>query len=166
MSRGRAVDAEVTSEPRPGSGLLEPTLGAVDAVVADALVVGLCRDVRPLAGLLGILDWRLCGRLSRLVEAGEITGAVDERVMVPTAGMLKVPFVVVSGWGSPADARADGAARIAGIGAMLEQLKAAKVAFAFPEPARALIHLAPEVERVLGPRLAACFGADPLPPLS
>ena len=166
MSRGRAVDAEVTSEPRPGSGLLEPSLGAVDSLVVDSIVVGLCRGVRPLAGLLGILDWRLCGRLSSLVAEGQITGASDERVLIPTGARLAVPRVVVYGWGSPAEAKADGALRVEHIATMLEQLRAARVAFAFPEPARPLVHLAPEVERLLGRRLMVCFGADPLPPLS
>ncbi len=166
MSRGRAVDAQVTSEPRPGSGLLEPTLAAIDSLVVDSIVVGVCRDVRPLAGLLGVLDWRLCGRLSRLVAAGDITGATDERVLIPTGGQLAVPRIVVYGWGSPADAKASGAARIEGIATMIEQLKAARVAFAFPEPARPLVHLAPEVERQLSRRLVVCFGADPLPPLA
>ncbi len=165
MSRTRADDAEVKAEQRPGGRLLEPSLAAVDALAVDSIVVGLCRDVRPLAGLLGVIDWRLCGRLSRLVEAGTITGDVDEKVLFPTGGRLPVPRLFLYGWGSVVDAKAHGPDRIAGMVKMLDKAKAQRVAFGFPEPARGLLHLAGDIERALGGRLVACFGADPLQPL-
>jgi hypothetical protein len=164
VSRGRADDAEVKSEQRPGGRLLEPSLAAVDALAVDSVVVGLCRDVRPLAGLLGMLDWRLCGRLSRLVESGTITGDVGEKILFSTGGRLSVPRLFLYGWGSVADAKAHGAERIAAMVEMLDKAKAERVAFAFPEPARGLAHLAGDVEKALGARLVALFGPDPLPP--
>ena len=165
MSRSRADSAEVRSEHRPPGRLIEPTLGAVDALAADSIVVGLCRDVRPLAGVLGMLDWRLCGRLSRLLESGTITGDVDEKILFPTSGRLSVPRLFIYGWGPVAEAKGNSAGRLAGMVQMLDKVKAERVAFAFPEPARHFTHLAGEVEASLGPRLVALFGADPLPPL-
>lgn len=165
MSRSHADDAEVKSGLRPTGRLLEPSLAAVDALAVDTVVVGFCRDVRPLAGLLGMIDWRVCGRLSRLIQAGMITGDVDEKVLFPTGGRLSAPRLFLHGWGSVADAKAHGAERIAAMVQMLDKAKAERVAFAFPEPARGLAYLAGDVERALGGRLVALFGPDPLPPL-
>jgi hypothetical protein len=165
VSRSRADSVEVRSEHRPSGRLIEPTLGAVDALAVDSIVVGLCRDVRPLAGALGMIDWRLCGRLSRLLESGTITGDLDEKILFPTSGRLSAPRLFIYGWGPVAEAKGNSAGRLSGMVQMLDQVKAERVAFAFPEPARHFIHLAGEVEACLGARLVAMFGADPLPPL-
>lgn len=165
MSRTRADDGEVRSEQRPTGRLLEPTLSAVDALDVDSIAVGFCRDVRPLGGLLGMLDWRLCGRLSRLLEAGTIDGAVDEKVLFPTAGRVSAPRLFLYGWGTQAEAKAHATERVAAMIAMLDKAKVKRVAFAFPEPARGLVHLGGDVEKGLGARLVALFGPDPLPPV-
>ena len=36
---------------------------------------------RPLKGLLGLLDWRLCGRISQLILAHHITGRAGEKLL-------------------------------------------------------------------------------------
>ena len=41
----------------------------------DALVVPVWSDVRPLRGAAGLLDWRLCGRLSQMIREGRVSGA-------------------------------------------------------------------------------------------
>ena len=69
------------------------------------------------------------------------------------------------GAGPVAEAKGNSAGRLVGMVQMLNKVKAERVAFAFPEPARHFTHLAGEVEASLGPRLVALFGADPLPPL-
>ena len=72
MARGKADEAEVKSEVRAHGRPTEPTLAAVDALDVDSIVLGLCSDVRPLGGLMAMVDWRLCGRLSHAIEAGTI----------------------------------------------------------------------------------------------
>src|SRR6266446_3210351 len=38
---------------------------------------------RPLTGLAGLVDWRLSGRLSRLIRAGLVIGAAGEALLTP-----------------------------------------------------------------------------------
>jgi hypothetical protein len=69
----------------------------------DALLLSFFADERPLRGVAGLTDWRLCGRLSRLLKAGRLAGARDEVTMVPPAGG-RLPFsrILVFGLG-PSD---------------------------------------------------------------
>ena len=157
--------AVVKSEARVHERLLDPSLSAVDQLDADTILVGLCSDVRPLGGMLGMLDWRMCGRLSTMIQAGAITGADGEKVLFPTQGRLKVPRIFLYGWGAHAQAAARGSERVAAMIEMVKKAGGERVAFAFPEPARGLLHLADDVERGLGKRLVGFFGADPLPPV-
>lgn len=50
----------------------------------DALVVPVWSDVRPLRGAAGLLDWRLCGRLSRLLQQGRLLGTTGEKLLLVT----------------------------------------------------------------------------------
>jgi hypothetical protein len=161
----RADDAQVRSERRGPDRLLEPTLAHLDALVADAIVVGCCSDVRPLAGLLGLVDWRLCGRLSRLIQAGVVTGRAGEQVLLPTAGRVGPPRCVLVGWGPAASVAETANGRVHAMLEVIDRARFERVAFAFPEPASPLLSWATDVETHLGSRLVALFGADPLPPL-
>jgi hypothetical protein len=158
----RADDARVRSESRRSERLLEPTLQNVDALDVEAVVVGLCRDVRPLAGVLGMIDWRLCGRVSRLVAAGAITGVDGERVLMPTHGRIPAPRLFFYGWGDADAVEARRAVHVAAMAEMVARAGVHRVAFAFPEPAGELVLDTADVERCFGARLVAFFGADPL----
>lgn len=163
----RADDAQVrVVAGRGASRLLEPTLAALDGLDVDSVVCGLCSDVRPLGGLLGMVDWRLCGRLSRMLEQGVVTGADGEKILFATLGRIGAPRLFVYGWGPLASSHQRAAERVTAMAAMVKDAGAVKVAFAFPEPARALLEVgASQVERELGERLQALFGADPVPPV-
>ena len=50
----------------------------------DALVVPVWSDVRPLRGAAGLLDWRLCGRLSHMLEQGRLSGSAGEKLLLVT----------------------------------------------------------------------------------
>jgi hypothetical protein len=50
----------------------------------DALVVPVWSDVRPLRGATGLLDWRLCGRLSQMIREGRVSGAAHEKLLLVT----------------------------------------------------------------------------------
>ena len=54
------------------------TMEAVDQADAEALCLFVAADERPLTGLAGLADWRLCGRLSRMLRSGIVTGAGGE----------------------------------------------------------------------------------------
>lgn len=71
-------------------------------VAADVALVGVFRNQRPLRGGAGLVDWRLCGFLSSLIRAEQLTGEPDRWILVPSAGRLGVPRVLVGGLGEPA----------------------------------------------------------------
>ena len=51
----------------------------------DALVVPVWSDVRPLRGAAGLLDWRLCGRLSQMIRDGRVSGDPCEKLLIVTS---------------------------------------------------------------------------------
>jgi len=67
-----------------------PELTALDRIGTEVLVCGLAADERPPRGVTGLIDWRLAGRLSHLIQRGFATGALGEVVLVP--GKPKLPF--------------------------------------------------------------------------
>lgn len=86
-----------------GVHFLANELGKWDAADADAIALCFFADERPLRGAAGLADWRLGGRLSRLLKAGKLTGAAGETTMLPPArGRLTFPRVVLFGLGESA----------------------------------------------------------------
>ena len=79
---------------------LAPELAKWDATSADAIAIGFFQDERPLRGAAGMADWRLCGRLTRLIKSGKIGGKRGETLMLPPAGKrLTFPRLVMFGLG-------------------------------------------------------------------
>lgn len=50
--------------------------------VGDVLVVPVWTDIRPLRGATGLLDWRLCGRLSKMIREGRVAGTPGEKLLL------------------------------------------------------------------------------------
>ncbi len=67
-----------------------PELRKLDLLGTEIIVSTLASDERPPHGVTGLLDFRLAGRISRLIENGFATGRVGEVVLVP--GKPKLPF--------------------------------------------------------------------------
>ena len=151
------------AETRAKGPLVEPSLSALDALDVESLAIGLTTNVRPLLGIAGYVDWRMCGRLSRLILAGTVTGAAGEKVLVPTMGMLKPSRLFLFGWG-PAEKLADGATdRMKWMVDVLKTAGVDRVAISLPEPARSLTGLVEQhLIEALGPRSVTVFGPDPL----
>lgn len=76
-----------------GPRFVAPELRSLDAAPADAIACGLYEDARPMRGVAGLLDWRLGGRLSALLDARYLTGKSGEVMLVP--GTTKLPFAKV-----------------------------------------------------------------------
>jgi hypothetical protein len=76
-----------------------PELRRLDASRADALVLTLFEDERPLRGASGLVDWRLCGRLSSLLTEGRITGTRGETTLLPPRPRLPFDRLVLYGLG-------------------------------------------------------------------
>ena len=65
----------------------------------DCLVLPVFKDDRPLRGAAGLVDWRLCGKLSRLVRGGKATAERGECMMLPPGRRLKFGRVMWFGMG-------------------------------------------------------------------
>lgn len=79
--------------------VLAADLGKWDEADRDALLLPFFADDRPLRGAAGLADWRLAGRLSRLLKAKRATGAAGETVMMPPGRRLRFARVVLFGLG-------------------------------------------------------------------
>jgi hypothetical protein len=65
----------------------------------DALVLTFFHDERPLRGAAGLTDWRLAGRLSRLLKASRLTGKRGDTLMMPAGGRIPFERVFLFGLG-------------------------------------------------------------------
>jgi hypothetical protein len=76
-----------------------PDLRRLDEAEAEVVACGVFRDVRPLSGLAGLVDWRLAGKLSRLAKKGFLQGDVGELVVLPARPRLPFEKLLVFGLG-------------------------------------------------------------------
>lgn len=75
----------------------ELTLLTLDGLDVDGLALFVDQRERPLQGLAGLCDWRLCGQLSRVLETGFFEGKRGEALLMPTAARLKVNRILAFG---------------------------------------------------------------------
>jgi len=132
--------------------------GPIERVRADVAVVPLFAGERPLCAAAGRVDWRLCGRLSHLLAAGRLAGAIGEAVLIPGGGGMCAPRVL--GIGAGERDRIDAALWEQWIGDALARARALAAR-------RAVIAL-PELAIPLGERLtvlARSVAQTPLPAL-
>lgn len=80
-----------------------PELKSIDALRCEALALPLFSDERPLRGALGLIDWRLCGFVSRLLVSGAISGAPLETVMIPGRPKFTLSKLLLVGAGAHVD---------------------------------------------------------------
>ncbi|MCK6550672.1 hypothetical protein L6R52_32845 [Myxococcota bacterium] len=98
-------------------------LAALDARAIDALaILAFAAKVQPL-GLAGLVDWRLSGRIARLVRSGRFTGALGDAVLTPSLDRIGAERIFVLGLGAPE--KLDDAARTRITGAVIETLAGA-----------------------------------------
>jgi len=69
---------------------ITPQLRRLDLAATEVLVAALFADERPPHGVAGLADWRLSGRVSRLIQRGFATGELGEVLLLP--GKPKLPF--------------------------------------------------------------------------
>ena len=70
-----------------------------DETARDTLVLPVFKDDRPLRGAAGLADWRLCGRLSRLLKSNKATAEAGETMLLPPGRRLKFQRVFWFGLG-------------------------------------------------------------------
>ncbi|MFL5294399.1 MAG: M17 family peptidase N-terminal domain-containing protein [Myxococcales bacterium] len=82
------------------------TLDALDEAKAEALCLFVGEEERPLTGLAGLVDWRLSGRLSRMIRSGLLTGVAGEAILAPPGSRLSFEKLFLFGTGTSRDAEA------------------------------------------------------------
>jgi hypothetical protein len=136
-------------------GFVAPELRKLDRLRTGALVLYLHEGEAPLPDVRGLIDWRLCGTLSRLLQLGRLTGTAGEATLLPVAHRLPCERLLLLGLGprQPLDA-GDLAAAIRRALHTLELMHVHSTAIALPgrpfggtDPAaaiEALLQVAPE----------------------
>jgi hypothetical protein len=66
----------------------QPDLASLDQLKTETLCLPLFTDERPLRGAPGLVDWRLCGRISELLTSGKMRGEAGEAVLMPARPRL------------------------------------------------------------------------------
>ncbi|HTR49056.1 MAG TPA: M17 family peptidase N-terminal domain-containing protein [Kofleriaceae bacterium] len=107
-----------------------------DESARDCLVLPVFRDDRPLRGAAGLADWRLCGRLSRLLREKRASADPGETMMMPPGRRLRFSRLMWFGLG---DAKAYNEVRFrADLAWILDVVRQAGVAdWALQMPGRA-----------------------------
>lgn len=75
------------------------TSQAIDKVPAELVLLMHYQQQVPLHGLLGLMDWRLNGRLSRLIQDKIFTGKAREMLLLPAEHRFKADKLVLLGLG-------------------------------------------------------------------
>lgn len=77
-----------------------PELRRLDQLRCDVLALSFFQTERPLRGAAGLVDWRLCGRLSRLQATARLTGAPGEVTLLPPRPRLPFDKLLLLGLGT------------------------------------------------------------------
>ncbi|NNE19006.1 MAG: hypothetical protein HKN10_11070 [Myxococcales bacterium] len=75
---------------------------SLDELQTEVIVLPFFSDERPLRGTAGLIDWRLCGSLSRKLMAGYLQGTFGEKALVANPGKLKAERLLLIGLGESA----------------------------------------------------------------
>ena len=75
-------------------------LPSLDQLKTEALCLPFFADERPLRGAPGLVDWRLCGRISELLVLGRMRGELGEAVLMPARPRLMAERLLWFGAGA------------------------------------------------------------------
>lgn len=76
-----------------------PELKLLDDISCEALAIPFFVEERPLKGAFGLLDWRLCGLLSRMMIRKRIDGSFKECILIPGRPHVAVEKLFLFGLG-------------------------------------------------------------------
>jgi len=107
----------------------------LDRLDADTLLLPLYEITAQPLGAAGYVDWRLCGRLGRMIRERRFSGARGEALLLSYRPRVPVARIVVLGLGASASPSEDDAhADLARMIAIAEAAGARSVALGAPEP--------------------------------
>lgn len=101
---------------------------SLDELQTELVILPFFSDERPLRGAAGLIDWRLCGALSRKLLAGYIDGRFGEKSLLTSPGTLKSEALLLVGLGDSSDFDASVAANASAL--IADALRDAKVSTA------------------------------------
>ena len=137
------------------------TLDAVDSAQAESLCIFVAADERPLTGLAGLADWRLAGRLSRLLRSGLLSGRSGEAILTPPGARLAFQKLFLFGVGPLQQSEDELLAQIRGCLRKLGEAGTQDVAVELPQRLSAEAGARLVTEELTGPGRAVVFVADP-----
>jgi hypothetical protein len=76
------------------------SLASLDRLQADVLVLSLFEDERPLRGTAGYCDWRLCGRVSGLIQENAFGCRRGEVLLTNTGSRIGAERILLFGLGA------------------------------------------------------------------
>lgn len=91
--------------------------GSITEIESDALVVNLFEGVTAPGGATGAVDQALDGKITELIQAGEITGKANKTSLIHTFGRIAPKRVLVVGLGKSEDCDYIASAKAAGTAA-------------------------------------------------
>lgn len=113
---------------------------SLDELQTELVVLPFFVDERPLNGAAGLIDWRLCGALSRKLMAGYIDGGFGEKALLTAPGKLKSEALLLVGLGDSSIFDSGVAAKACNLIAdALRDAKVSTVALALPGRSISLI---------------------------
>lgn len=137
------------------------TLEAIDQAAAESLCLFVAADERPLTGLAGLADWRLSGRLSRLLRSGLLTGDAGEAVLTPPGSRLSFRKLFLFGLGATVQSEEQLALRVAEALRKLAQAGVQEAALQLPARLPVEVGLRALLDELQGPGRALVFAPDP-----
>ncbi len=127
-----------------------PDMAEIDRLKCDAIGVPFFSDQRPPRGVLGLLDWRMCGLVTRMMMRDKIAGTPLETVLIPARQRLPVDKLLLFGAGPRADFSGDLVAKLMRhMLATLTSLGARSSAVVLPGRSPALVEPALAIETLL-----------------
>ncbi len=137
------------------------TLEAIDQAAAESLCLFVAADERPLTGLAGLADWRLSGRLSRLLRSGLLTGDAGEAVLTPPGSRLAFQKLFLFGVGKTGQTEEQLVTRVAEALRKLAQAGVQEAAMQLPSRLPVEVGIRTLIDELQGPGRALVFGPDP-----
>lgn len=133
------------------------SLSGIDGLESELLCLPVFEDERPLRGVAGLVDWRLCGRLSTLLVDGFFAGHAGEALLMPPPeGRLALARLLLFGAGTRAAlGEASCQALVQAIVARVTALRVRTVALALPHDAVSSL----DAGRAIDLLLEACAAA-------
>ncbi|MDH3201598.1 MAG: hypothetical protein OEM15_11960 [Myxococcales bacterium] len=78
---------------------IPPEQSSLDQLQTEVILLPFFEDERPLRGAAGLVDWRLCGALSRRLAGGDLRGNFGEKSWAITLPKLKAERLLLFGLG-------------------------------------------------------------------